>query len=47
MPPAIDAQGNRRDPVTTQTILEETCYLCHPGKRTQCMRGAMAKGGLV
>ena len=47
MPPAIDSQGNRRDPVTTQTILEETCYLCHPGKRTQCMRGAMANGGLV
>jgi hypothetical protein len=47
MPPAIDAQGTRRNPVTTQTILEETCYMCHPGKRTQCMRGAMANGGLV
>jgi hypothetical protein len=47
MPPAIDGQGNRRDPVTTQTILETTCYSCHPGKRTQCMRGAMANGGLV
>jgi hypothetical protein len=47
MPPAIDGQGNRRDPGTTQTILEETCYSCHPGKRTQCMRGAMANGGLV
>ena len=47
MPPAINAQGNRRSPVTTQTILEETCYMCHPGKRTQCMRGAMANGGLV
>ncbi len=47
MPPAIDAQGNRRDPVLTQNILEETCYLCHPGKRTECMRGAMANGGLV
>ncbi len=47
MPPAIDGNGNRRDPVLTQTILEETCYLCHPGERTQCMRGAMANGGLV
>jgi len=47
MPPAINAQGQRRDPLTTQTILEETCYRCHPGKRTQCMRGAMANGGLV
>lgn len=47
MPPAIDAQGERRDPVTTRTILEQSCYMCHPGKRTQCMRGAMANGGLV
>lgn len=47
MPPAIDGQGNRRSPTTTKTILEETCYRCHPGKRTQCMRGAMANGGLV
>ncbi|MCC7277236.1 MAG: cadherin-like domain-containing protein [Chromatiaceae bacterium] len=47
MPPAIDGQGNRRDPVQTQTILEQTCYMCHPGNRTQCMRGAMANAGLV
>lgn len=47
MPPAIDGQGNRRDPIITQTVLEETCYLCHPGTRTECMRGAMANGGLV
>ena len=25
----------------TQQILEATCYQCHPGKRTQCLRGAM------
>ena len=47
MPPAIDGQGNRRTQATTQNILEQSCYLCHPGKRTQCMRGAMANGGLV
>jgi hypothetical protein len=47
MPPAINAQGQRRSPAQTQSILEETCYRCHPGKRTQCMRGAMANGGLV
>jgi len=46
MPPAIEGQ-TRRDPNYTQTTLEESCYLCHPGKRTQCMRGAMANGGLV
>jgi len=47
MPPAINAQGERRDPLLTQSILEDTCYMCHPGERTQCMRGAMANGGLV
>jgi hypothetical protein len=30
-----------------QDILEQTCYQCHPGKRTQCLRGAMATGGVV
>jgi hypothetical protein len=27
--------------------LEETCYQCHPGKHTKCLRGAMAAGGMV
>ncbi|MET0050493.1 MAG: PKD domain-containing protein, partial [Candidatus Thiodiazotropha sp.] len=27
--------------------LEETCYQCHPGRRTDCLRGAMANGGMV
>ncbi len=26
--------------------LEQTCYQCHPGKITQCQRGAMKTGGL-
>ncbi len=47
MPPAVDAQGNKRDPLLTQKVLGQTCYSCHPGKNTQCMRGAMANGGLV
>ena len=29
------------------SVLEETCYQCHPGKKTQCLRGAMFKGGVV
>ena len=29
------------------TILGETCYNCHPGKRTACLRGAMSTGGMV
>ena len=28
-------------------MLEQTCYQCHPGKRTQCLRGAMFSGGVV
>ncbi|MEJ2591276.1 MAG: PKD domain-containing protein [Candidatus Thiodiazotropha sp.] len=28
-------------------VLQETCYQCHPGRRTDCLRGAMANGGMV
>jgi hypothetical protein len=28
-------------------ILQETCYSCHPGKRSKCLRGAMGGGGIV
>lgn len=47
MPPAVDAEGNKRDAQVTADILGQTCYACHPGTDTQCMRGAMANGGLV
>ena len=47
MPPPIDEQGDLRDPLLTQQVLEENCYECHPGKRTQCLRGAMFSGGMV
>jgi hypothetical protein len=30
-----------------QTTLQNACYLCHPGKTTKCLRGAMYSGGLV
>jgi hypothetical protein len=30
-----------------QNILEESCYQCHPGTKTQCLRGAMFSGGVV
>jgi hypothetical protein len=36
-----------RSLMDTQDVLQETCYQCHPGKRTQCLRGAMAAGGVV
>jgi hypothetical protein len=28
-------------------VLQESCYSCHPGKRTDCLRGAMASAGIV
>lgn len=30
-----------------EQILVESCYNCHPGKRTKCLRGAMETGGMV
>ena len=36
-----------RDPLQAENILEQTCYQCHPGKRTRCLRGAMFAGGSV
>ncbi len=30
-----------------EAVLEQTCYQCHPGNKTKCMRGAMADGGMV
>jgi hypothetical protein len=53
MPPPTDA--NRFDSVTgkpqinafVQDKLFRSCYQCHPGKNTNCLRGAMFNGGLV
>ncbi|KAA3624106.1 MAG: hypothetical protein DWQ08_10790 [Proteobacteria bacterium] len=36
-----------RSPALAERILGQTCYQCHPGKRTQCLRGAMFPGGVV
>jgi hypothetical protein len=47
MPPPVDATGNYRDPNMADDILQETCYQCHPGRRTNCLRGAMANGGML
>lgn len=30
-----------------QGVLNDSCYQCHPGKNTQCLRGAMYAGGVV
>jgi hypothetical protein len=46
-PRRTDAEGN---PVVNQFVrdtLEVTCYNCHPGQVTQCLRGAMFSGGMI
>jgi len=47
MPPIRDSAGNLRPASVTQSVLEQTCYSCHPGKETKCLRGAMETGGMV
>lgn len=47
MPPPVDSEGKLRDPVAANDILQQTCYQCHPGRRTDCLRGAMANGGML
>ena len=46
--PATDHFDGATDPWQTveDYVLEETCYTCHPGKDTQCLRGAMYTGGM-
>ncbi|EGW54728.1 hypothetical protein [Candidatus Endoriftia persephonae] len=45
--------GRLKDPDTGADLfpadgtLEETCYQCHPGKITKCLRGAMGNAGIV
>jgi hypothetical protein len=52
MPPPNDADRLVDQGITPVNdfelgILEETCYQCHPGKNTKCLRGAMFNGGMV
>ena len=46
MPPAVNG-NDFRDPLLAGEVLNETCYQCHPGRRTDCLRGAMATGGML
>jgi hypothetical protein len=45
MPPPNDPRRANHGPGPingfTEKILEASCYQCHPGKRTQCLRGVM------
>ena len=46
--PAMPLPKSAGRTLTAQTeILEQTCYQCHPGKQTKCLRGAMGQGGVV
>jgi hypothetical protein len=36
-----------RTPEATQELLRQTCYTCHPGNHTKCLRGVMAKNNVV
>jgi len=47
MPPPVDADGNFRNASLANDVLMQTCYQCHPGRRTDCLRGAMATGGML
>ncbi|MEA1889467.1 MAG: Ig-like domain-containing protein, partial [Pseudomonadota bacterium] len=47
MPPPVDDQGNLRDALAADNVLQSTCYQCHPGNRTACLRGAMSNGGML
>jgi hypothetical protein len=48
MPAAIkDELGMVTNFQARRQVLEQTCYQCHPGRRTDCLRGAMANGGML
>lgn len=46
--PESDGQGGLpANHLERDSALEQTCYQCHPGTKTKCLRGAMANGGMV
>jgi hypothetical protein len=45
--PDQSADGTITNQTERLTALEESCYQCHPGKSTQCLRGAMFNGGML
>ncbi|MBW9268358.1 MAG: PKD domain-containing protein [Candidatus Thiodiazotropha sp. (ex. Lucinisca nassula)] len=48
MPEAIkDEFGVVANHQERREVLQETCYQCHPGRRTDCLRGAMSNGGML
>jgi hypothetical protein len=45
--PEQDANGNIGNQAARLEALDESCYQCHPGKDTKCLRGAMFNGGIL
>jgi hypothetical protein len=41
------ADGSITNQAERVTVLEETCYQCHPGTNVQCLRGAMFNSGML
>jgi hypothetical protein len=41
------ADGSIANQADRVTALEESCYQCHPGTNTKCLRGAMFNGGML
>lgn len=44
--PAMPGPAGRSN-ATKEALLGQTCYQCHPGKNTRCLRGTMANAGVV
>ena len=47
MPVAEKDGSGVRNNAERRGVLMETCYQCHPGRRTDCLRGAMSNGGML
>jgi hypothetical protein len=45
--PTQDASGNITNQAARLTALEDSCYQCHPGKNTKCLRGAMFNADIL
>ncbi len=46
-PPNQLADGTITNQTARLEVLEDTCYQCHPGTTSQCLRGAMFNGGML
>ncbi len=45
--PVQAANGTITNQATRLAALENSCYQCHPGTNTKCLRGAMFNGGML